>query len=70
MSVLTSDLSTVGDIARHLGEPSWRIAYVIETRGIEPITRVGGYRVFDRAAVKAISDALATLDKQRQPVSK
>ncbi len=69
MPVITSDLSTVGDIARHLGEPSWRVAYVIETRGVQPTKRVGAYRVFDRAAVKVISGALRTINK-RQPVSK
>ncbi|MEE9130610.1 MAG: hypothetical protein V3T84_11380 [Phycisphaerales bacterium] len=50
--------ATTGAIARRLGAPRHRIDYVIETRGIEPVRRIGITRLFDRYAQTRIESAL------------
>ncbi len=59
-------LPTVGTIAQRLGEPIHRVAYVIETRGIEPIGRAGHARVFTEAAVERIASELREIDAGRE----
>lgn len=48
-------MTTVGEIARRLGEPVHRIEYVIRARRIRPTGRAGSARVFPEDAVKAIA---------------
>ena len=57
---------TVGAISLRLGQPRLRVNYVIESRKIEPIARVGGYRLFGYQAVHAITRALQGIDQRRR----
>lgn len=49
---------TTGQIARRLGAPRYRIEYIIESRGIEPVRRVGITRLFNRDSQALIEAAL------------
>lgn len=44
------NLSTIGELARALGESEHRVSYVIGSRGIKPARRVGVLRMFPTAA--------------------
>jgi hypothetical protein len=59
---------TLGDIARQLAVPQHRIVYVINSRGIEPIGRVGNLRVFGPSAVDAVGEELSRIDERRKQV--
>lgn len=61
---------TVGAISLRLGQPRWRVNYVIESRKIEPIDRVGGYRLFGYQAVHAIKRAIQDIEQRRRTVTK
>jgi hypothetical protein len=63
----TPQLRTPGVIAAELGAPLSRVLYVLRTRGhlIKPIGRAGCLRLYDRAAMGAVRDALLEMD-QRQ----
>jgi hypothetical protein len=60
--------STVGVIARQMGEPIHRIEYIIRTRNIRPTRIVGRYRVFDEAAVNLIVAELRRIDQRKGDV--
>ena len=51
-------LPTVGEIARRLGQPVHRIAYVIRARQISASGRAGNARVFPEDAVEVIAREL------------
>lgn len=55
------DAWTLGSLARHFGVESHRLRYAIESRGIEPPTRIGRYRVFFEPQLKQIEQALAEI---------
>lgn len=65
----TPRLRTPGIIAAELDAPLNRVLYVLRTRGhlIRPIGRAGVLRLYDRAAVEMVRDALRDMD-QRQGV--
>ena len=56
---------TVGEIARRLGEPVWRIEYLIRSRHIQPISRAGNARVFTDDDVHRIARELKRMDQER-----
>jgi hypothetical protein len=45
---------TLGDVARRLGEPLWRVRRLFETGILPPARRVGPYRFFHEDDVEAI----------------
>lgn len=52
MSTTTAeDLVSVGELARELDEPTYRIRYLIESRRMEPVRRLGILRVFSRRSM-------------------
>jgi hypothetical protein len=51
-------LRTAGIIAAELGAPLSRVLYILRTRGIRPIGRAGILRLYDRAAVDLVREAL------------
>ncbi len=55
-------LLTSGRIAATVGVPLTRVQYVLRTRSIEPVARAGNIRLFDRAAIEAVANALAEID--------
>ena len=54
-------LLTVGGIAAKAGVPVHSVVYVINSRGIQPVGRVGQTRVFDPAAVGRVVAELARM---------
>ena len=70
MSIPIAPLApTVGEIARRLGEPIWRIEYLIRSRDIKPITRAGNARVFSEADVNRIGEELSRIDSEKGETS-
>lgn len=47
---------TVGEIARKLDCPVHRVQYLITSRNIKPIQRVGGYRIFSNDILEKLRD--------------
>jgi hypothetical protein len=68
MTDSTPQLRTPGVIAAELGAPLSRVLYVLRKHNIKPIGRAGVLRLYDRAAVDAVRDALREMDR-RQGVS-
>lgn len=62
-------LLSVGEIARQIGEPVWRIEYQIRSRNIQPTGRAGNARVFDEADVSYITNEICHIDRERRGVS-
>jgi len=61
----TTPLASVGEIARRLGEPVWRIEYLIRARNISPIGRAGNARIFSEEAVSFIASELRRIDREK-----
>lgn len=55
---------TLGQIARELCAPEHRVLYAIKSRSIQPVARVGRFRVFGRAEIARIGQALASIDSR------
>jgi hypothetical protein len=58
-------LRTPGVIASELGESLDRVLYALRRHNIRPIGRAGVLRLYDRAAVEAVRDALRAIDARR-----
>lgn len=63
-----SDMLTVGEIARAVGEPRARVDYAIEKAGIRERRRAGILRLFGRDQVPVIEAALRTVRTIRNEV--
>jgi len=63
----TPQLRTPGIIAAELDAPLSRVLYVLRTRShlIKPIGRAGCLRLYDRAAVEAVREALQEMDQRK-----
>lgn len=66
--MVTADrIVTPGDIARQLGEPWHRVAYVLKRRPhIRPLRRVGAVRVYAAEAVDLVRAELTAIDARRR----
>jgi hypothetical protein len=62
---IARNLLTVGEIARRLGQPQWRIEYAIRSRSIEPTARAGNARVFAESDVVLIEILLRRFDSEK-----
>jgi len=51
-------MPTVGVIAQRLGEPVWRVEYIIHSRHIKPIGWAGNARVFSEADISFIASEI------------
>ncbi len=60
---------TTGQIARRYSAPRYRIEYIIESRGIEPVRRIGIVRLFGRDAQGRIKDALDAINARNARVA-
>lgn len=65
MSAQAPSMPTVGEIALRLGEPVWRIEYLIRSRNIRPVSRAGNARVFTEADVSFIASELRRINGER-----
>ncbi len=61
----TAAMLTVGDLVRRTNRPLHQLQYFIRSRGIEPITRVGGYRLFDERQAEQIAHDIQQLKRSR-----
>ena len=59
---------TSGDIAKIVGESFARVRWLLRTRGIEPVGRVGIVWIYDTTAVDQVRSALAATDQRRSTV--
>jgi hypothetical protein len=64
MATEIPQLRTAGVIAAELDAPLSRVLYVLRYRNIKPIGRAGVLRLYDRAAVDSVRQALAEIDRQ------
>lgn len=55
-------LWTLTRIAEHLGVPTHRVRYIVNSRGIVPVDRAGIARVFDDSSVQMIGSILNEQD--------
>jgi hypothetical protein len=62
MVVTAENLLTVGDIAKIVNEPIHRCQYLLKSRDINPIARLGNHYVYDTSAVSRIQQILAEVD--------
>ena len=67
MANSTPQLRTPGIIAAELEAPLSRVLYILRTRCnlIKPVARAGCLRLYDRAAVEAVRDAIRQMDKRQ-----
>ncbi len=56
-------LWTLTRIAEHLGVPTHRVRYIVNSRGIVPVDRAGIARVFDDSSIQFISSILNEQDR-------
>lgn len=56
---------TTGQIAERFGSPRYRIEYIINSRRIEPVRRLGITRLFDHTAITQIEAALREIRARR-----
>jgi predicted transcriptional regulator len=57
---------TVGEIAKQINYPIHRVAYIIRTRRIKPVRKVGILRVFSTKAVNQIKTELEGIKHAQQ----
>ena len=57
-------LQTIGEIARQADQSVHRIAYIVKTRAIRPVSRAGKLRIFAPEAVRIIKNELTRIDKR------
>lgn len=50
----TPEFLTVGELAEKLDCPIHKVQYLLTTRRIDPIRRVGGYRIFSPEVVERL----------------
>lgn len=53
-----SNLVTIGDIADALGVKIHRVRHYLETRKVAPVTKIGGYRVWNRSVIGQVRQGL------------
>jgi hypothetical protein len=59
-------LRTPGVLAAELDAPLSRVLYILRHRNIRPIGRAGVLRLYDRAAVDTVREALREMDRRRE----
>lgn len=66
MSIELPMLPTVGTISKAANRPPHCVEWVIHSRGIKPITKVGNINIYSREDAQRIADELAKIDKVRK----
>ena len=65
----TIEVLTVGRIAELIGRTRDQVQYIIKTRKIKPICRVGIARVFSPTQMRQIDMAITQHQSKRQPLN-
>lgn len=63
--MITNSLVTATQIANALQRSGVDVRHVLYTRDIEPVTRAGLVRLYNRSAIKRVGKALAQVDARR-----
>jgi len=58
------NMPTLGQIAKELNVPVFKVQYLIKARGIKPIGRAGNIRVFGPEAVKQLRSEIDKMPKR------
>lgn len=58
-------LLTVGQVARELSCPIWRVQYLLRARDIKPTCRVGVLRLFQTDVVDVLRQELNVIKQRR-----
>jgi hypothetical protein len=66
MSISTPAMTTIGEIARRLGQPVHRIEYLIRARRIRPTGWAGNARVFCDDTVELIAAELRRISTLKE----
>lgn len=64
------NLLTVGQIAKKLSCPIWQVQYLLKSRGIKPICRVGVLRLFPPNIVNVLQRELDAVNKRHSQSEK
>ncbi len=56
---------TVGEIAKRIGQPIYRVQHIIRSRQIQHVLRVGVFRLFDEEAVSRIATEIQSVDRRK-----
>ena len=62
---LSSQIASLGEIARRLKEPIHRVEYVIRSRDIEPLLVAGGRHFYSEAQVQRIASEIRRIDEEK-----
>jgi len=63
-------LVTAADIAARLGQPPWRVRWILATRHhIRPAARAGTLRIYSTAVIALVQDEIDRIDLRRKEVS-
>jgi DNA-binding transcriptional MerR regulator len=65
VAIVEAKTLSLGDVARRLCVPTWRVRRLFETGVLPPARRVGLYRFFHEDDVEVIRLALANLPRRR-----
>ena len=65
MQPASTNVPTVGEIARRVGAPIHRVEYIIRARHIEPCGWAGNARVFTEADVEHIASELRRIEDEQ-----
>lgn len=60
---------SVGDIARRIDQPMYRVAYIVRQRRIEPLLSCGGRYFYDDAEVQRVQQELDAIDSRKQTIA-
>jgi DNA-binding transcriptional MerR regulator len=60
---------TIGEIAKRTGCPIHRVRYVVDTRGISPVSRAGSANIYSEADVAHIAGELRRIAEDKGIVS-
>ena len=65
---MIENVYTTGDLSRLLGVQLHRLTYALASIRIEPVRRVGQYRLFAESQLPAIRSALGITDQKKEGV--
>ena len=53
-----SNLLSVGGLAKQFGDEVWRIEYILRSRQIKPLAKIGNANIYGIAAARRVEEAL------------
>jgi hypothetical protein len=56
---------SIGDLMLATGQPRHRVQYLLESRRIKPIDKIGGANVYDLAGFELLKEAIRAIDNRR-----